>query len=93
MIAIPIAFDQPGVAARMAYHHTGEFIEVNDLTTEGLSALIRKVCDQPEYRENALRFQQIIAQNHGLDTAADVVESAFDTIASQGGVPDAIYGS
>ena len=88
MIAIPIGFDQPGVAARMAYHRTGEFIEVNDLTAEGLSALIRKVLDKPEYRENAQRFQQIIAQGRGLDTAADVLEVAFAKVAREGGAPN-----
>ena len=28
MVAIPIAYDQPGVAARIAYHHVGEFIDL-----------------------------------------------------------------
>jgi UDP-glucoronosyl and UDP-glucosyl transferase len=31
MVAIPIGFDQPGIAARIAYHGVGEFIEVEDL--------------------------------------------------------------
>ena len=84
MVAIPIGFDQPGVAARMAYHHAGEFMEVEDLTAVGLSALIRKVYGQSEYRENAQRFQQIIAHTGGLDTAAEVVETAFAKVAGQG---------
>ena len=28
MVAIPIGYDQPGVAARIAYHGVGEFVEV-----------------------------------------------------------------
>ncbi len=87
LLAIPIGFDQPGVAARIAYHHTGEFMEVKDLTTQGLSALIRKILAQPEYRNNAQRFQQVIAENRGLDTAADIVERAFDD-AANGAVVD-----
>ena len=77
LLAIPIGFDQPGVAARIAYHRIGEFTEIDDLTAQGLSALIRKILEQPEYRDNAQRFQQIIAQNRGLDMAADIVERAF----------------
>ena len=46
LLAIPIGFDQPGVAARIAYHRTGEFIEVENLTAQGLSALIRKIIEQ-----------------------------------------------
>lgn len=43
MVAIPIGFDQPGVAARIAYHGVGDFVEVGDLTIEGLSELIQRV--------------------------------------------------
>ena len=34
MMAIPIAYDQPGVAARVAYHGVGEFLEIEDLAVE-----------------------------------------------------------
>jgi zeaxanthin glucosyltransferase len=43
MIAIPIGYDQPGVAARIAYHGVGEFLEVEDLTVKRLSQLIQQV--------------------------------------------------
>jgi UDP:flavonoid glycosyltransferase YjiC (YdhE family) len=42
MVAIPIAYDQPGVAARIAYHGTGEFIEVDELTTDRLKGSDRE---------------------------------------------------
>jgi zeaxanthin glucosyltransferase len=32
MVAHPIGYDQPGTAARIAYHGVGEFIVVEDLT-------------------------------------------------------------
>ena len=31
--------DQPGVAARVAYHGVGEFLEIDDLAVEGLTKL------------------------------------------------------
>jgi UDP:flavonoid glycosyltransferase YjiC (YdhE family) len=34
MVAIPIGHDQPGVAARIAHHGVGEFMEVDDLTSK-----------------------------------------------------------
>lgn len=77
MVAIPIGYDQPGVAARIAHHGVGEFIEVEDLTIEGLSELIQKVLDDPGYRERASYFQKVIAETRGLDLAADVIEQAF----------------
>jgi hypothetical protein len=35
-----IGYDQPGVAARIAHHGTGEFMEVDELTTKRLRGLI-----------------------------------------------------
>jgi MGT family glycosyltransferase len=77
MVAIPIGYDQPGVAARIAYHGVGEFVEVGDLTAERLSDLIQRVQANPSYRDRARYFQRVIARTHGLDLAADVIERAF----------------
>jgi zeaxanthin glucosyltransferase len=79
IVAIPIGFDQPGVAARIAYHGVGEFVEVGDLTAERLSDLIQRVQANPSYRDRARYFQRVIARTHGLDLAADVIERAFKT--------------
>jgi len=77
MVAIPIGFDQPGVAARIAHHGVGEFVETGHLTTERLSELIQRVRNNPSYRDRARYFQKVIAQTQGLDLAADVIELAF----------------
>jgi len=78
MVAIPISFDQPGVAARIAHHGVGEFIEVDDLNVERLSELVRTVLENPNYRDKAQYFQEVIANIHGLDVAAGVIERAFE---------------
>jgi len=77
MVAIPIAYDQPGVAARVAYHGVGEFLEIEDLAVERLQWLIQQVLENPRYREKARWFKKVIAQTRGLDVAADVIERAF----------------
>jgi zeaxanthin glucosyltransferase len=77
MVAIPIGYDQPGVAARIAHHGAGEFIELDDLTTERLGSLIEKVLQDPSYRERARYFQNVILKTRGLDVAADIIEQAF----------------
>jgi zeaxanthin glucosyltransferase len=77
IVAIPIGFDQPGIAARVAYHGVGEFVEMGELTPERLSRLIRRVRQNPSYRDKARYFQRVIARTHGLDLAADVIERAF----------------
>src|SRR5260221_4731401 len=77
MVAIPIGYDQPGVAARIAYHGVGEFVELGNLTVRHLSELIGKVTANPNYRDKARWFQKVIGETRGLDIAADIVEQAF----------------
>jgi len=77
MVAIPIGYDQPGVAARIAHHGTGEFLDVADLTVAGLSKMIQQVHTNPSFRAKARYFQKVIAQTRGLDVAAGVIEHAF----------------
>jgi zeaxanthin glucosyltransferase len=77
MVAIPIGYEQPGVASRIAYHGVGELVELENLTTRRLAEQIAKVRSNPSYRDKARWFQQIIKETRGLDVAADIVEWAF----------------
>jgi MGT family glycosyltransferase len=77
MVAIPIGYDQPGVASRIAYHGVGEFVEVEDLTAKRLSELIQRVRRDQSYSDKARYFRKVIAMTRGLDVAADVIERAF----------------
>jgi MGT family glycosyltransferase len=77
MVAIPIGYDQPGVAARIAYHGVGEFVELGNLTVRHLSELIVKVTANPSYRDKARWFQKVIGETRGLDIAVDIIEQAF----------------
>jgi len=76
MVAIPIAYDQPGTASRIAYHGAGEVVQLEDLTVERLSEMVRQVRSNPAYLEKARYFKRVIAERHGLDLAAEVVEQA-----------------
>ena len=77
MVAIPVGYDQPGVAARIAYHGVGEFVAVQELTADALSARIRTVLDHERYREAAGRFRDALARIDGPERAADIIERAF----------------
>ena len=76
-VAIPIGYDQPGTAARIAYHRTGEVIELDELTTERLRSSIEKVLHDPSYRVRANYFRRVISKKRGLDVAADIIERAL----------------
>jgi MGT family glycosyltransferase len=80
MVAIPIGYDQPGVAARIAHHGVGEFVELQDLSIMRLGEAIQKVLAHPGYRKKALYFQNIIEEINGLDVAAVAIEKAFQIV-------------
>jgi zeaxanthin glucosyltransferase len=74
MVAIPIGYDQPGVACRIGYHGVGEFVEIGNLTASRLKELITKVSSNPSYRDKAQWFRRILKKTRGLDVAADIIE-------------------
>jgi zeaxanthin glucosyltransferase len=76
-VAIPVTFDQPGVAARVAYNQTGVVTSLDKLTTDHLSTLLNEVLNDSTYRDNASKVQKAIAQTNGLSVAADLVERSL----------------
>jgi MGT family glycosyltransferase len=79
-VAIPVTFDQPGVAMRIAAKKTGVTMPFEKLTSDRLSTLLDEVLKNAVYRENARRFQDIINKTNGLSMAADIVERSFGVI-------------
>jgi zeaxanthin glucosyltransferase len=79
MVAIPIANDQPGVAARVAWSGSGEGVPLKRASVRRLRAAIDRVWNAPAYRSNAQRLQQAIASAGGVARAADIVEQAIRT--------------
>jgi zeaxanthin glucosyltransferase len=77
LVAIPIGYDQPGVASRIAYHGVGEFVELGELSKHRLSKLIVKVTSSSSYRDKARWFQNVLREKRGLDVAADIIEQVF----------------
>jgi zeaxanthin glucosyltransferase len=76
-VAIPIAFDQPGVAARIAHKQTGVVTTLDKLTTDHLSTLVGEVLNDSTYRNNARKLQKAIAEADGLSIAADLVQESL----------------
>ena len=76
-MAIPVAYDQPGVAARIAHHRTGVVTSLDKLTADHLSSLLNEVLDNSAYQNNAHRLQRAIAEANGLSAAADIIERSL----------------
>jgi MGT family glycosyltransferase len=81
-VAIPVTFDQPGVAARIAHKQTGVVTSLDKLTPDHLSGLLNEVLTNPVYRKNAKKLQTAIAEANGLSVAADLVEESLGMAAT-----------
>ncbi|MBR8836510.1 MAG: glycosyl transferase family 1 [Stigonema ocellatum SAG 48.90 = DSM 106950] len=79
LVAIPIATDQPGVAARIAWTGTGEFVPLSGLSFPKLREAIKRVLTEESYKQNATRLQQAIGRAGGVSRAADIVEQVVST--------------
>ncbi len=79
LVAIPIANDQPAVAARIAWTGTGLFIMPSRLTSKRLRAAVTRVLSEPSFAANAARLREAIARAGGVERAADVVEKVLRT--------------
>jgi len=76
-VAIPVTFDQPGVAARIADKKTGVVTSLEKLTAPHLSTLLDEVLNDSTYRNNARQIQKAVAETNGLSRAADLIEQSL----------------
>ncbi|MFK8184862.1 MAG: glycosyltransferase [Phormidesmis sp.] len=79
MVAIPIANDQPGVAARVVWTGCGEALPVKQVSVTKLKKAISQVWTDAAYKENAMRLQASIQQAGGVKRAIDIVEQVIAT--------------
>jgi zeaxanthin glucosyltransferase len=79
MVAIPIANDQPGVAARIAWTGTGKVVPLKRLSVSKLRSAIELVLTEDSYKKNALRLQEAIKRAGGVKKAADIIEQVLAT--------------
>jgi zeaxanthin glucosyltransferase len=76
-VAIPVTFDQPGVAARIADKRTGVVTSLDKLSADHLSTLLNEVLNNSTYRDNACKLQKAITEANGLTVAADLIEESL----------------
>ncbi len=77
MVALPIAFDQPGVAARVAYHGVGETVAYAEVTADRVARAMRTVLEGPAYGDRARRLGAEIAALDGPGIAVEAIERAL----------------
>lgn len=76
MLALPIAFDQPGMAARIRHAGAGLVLNYRFATERRLRRTIERLLGEAEFRRAAGRLRAEIASSRGAEQAADLVLKA-----------------
>lgn len=77
ILALPIAFDQPGVAARISHAGIGLRASPRFAGAEQLAAHLRRLLADPAYAQRLAPLAAQLAQAGGTPRAADIVEAAL----------------
>ena len=77
MIAIPIAYDQPAVAARVVRAGAGIALPVMRLSARRIRAAILAILQDPAYRDAALKSRRALRSQDGAAQAARIIEDAL----------------
>ncbi len=77
MVAVPLANDQPGVAARLKARGACVVVSRHRLNPARLRKAVRLVLEDVSYREAAQILQRAIQQLDGPDRAAELIEQAL----------------
>ncbi len=92
MVAIPVANEQPGIAARIAWIGAGESVTLSRATPSRLRSLISRVLSAPSYTAAAQRVRDSIQVGGGAPRAAEMIEQRLgprDLISQFGGASGA----
>lgn len=77
MLALPMAFDQPGVAARLVHHGAGLRRDPQWSSTASLQAALTRLLTEPDFAARATALGADMRAAGGAAAAADIVESAL----------------
>lgn len=77
MVAMPLAFEQPATAARIAWTGVGKRVRPHWPLRRRLRGALQAVLEEPAYRERAQAVGREIARAGGVQRAADLIEAAL----------------
>jgi len=77
MVAIPLAFEQPATAARLAFHGVARVIPARRASRSAIRNALAAVLSGPSFREALARPAAEIAAAGGVARAVDLIEAAL----------------
>jgi MGT family glycosyltransferase len=78
MIAIPLAHDQPAIAARLARLKLAVVLPVMRLSAKRIRKAVVQLLTDPSYRDAAAEMQDKLKSLRGLERAVEVIEGSLE---------------
>ncbi len=76
LVAVPITYEQPAIAERIAWSGAGKIVGLQEASTSRLRAMIQEVLTTPRYAAAARLVQESIRDAGGVARACDLIERA-----------------
>ena len=77
ILALPIAFDQPGAAARIVHAGVGLRASARFTSAAALGRQLGRLLEEPGFRERSVQLAHSVRSAGGTPRAADIVEAAL----------------
>ncbi len=77
MVAIPLAHDQPAIAARVARAGAARVLPVMRLSAQRVRSAVTAVLKDPAYCDAAMALQKQIHASPGVERAAEIIEEGL----------------
>jgi zeaxanthin glucosyltransferase len=83
LVVIPLAYDQPAIAARLKRLHVAKVLPVKRLSMLKIRNAVMKVLREPQYKEAALSLQRQLRSIDGVRRAADIMAVELEGYAAR----------
>jgi UDP:flavonoid glycosyltransferase YjiC (YdhE family) len=87
LVVVPTYWDKADNAQRVVEAGVGLRVPPKRCTPEGLRAAVRRVLEEPGFRENARRVARLLADSPGPARAADLLEALVASGSAASPVP------
>jgi zeaxanthin glucosyltransferase len=74
VVAVPVTYEQPAIAARVEWSGAGRALSLPRLSSDRLAGLIRDVLIQPSFKQRAAAVASSIREAGGVAKAANLIE-------------------
>ncbi len=87
MIVIPLAYDQPAIAARLAHAGVAKVLPFRRFSAQKLRAALANVLSDASYKQAAEKLRNELLSVDGARRAADIIESEMEGYAARRPTP------